>query len=161
MKKCATFEEQKGTRYIRGNVYFGIIISSWFLSTKLCLNFLFICFAREIKGFYHSSFGNEVDLTNIMNISSNILAKNLNFKKLRQEFVDERAMIPITSKETHNLYKNWSLNLWSTSNKNIMEHGNVRKATTFKSFLNQCYKNTQLFFLWQCFLIIFIRQTQK
>ena len=144
MKKCASFEEQKGTRYIRGNVYFGIIISSWLSSTKLCLSFLFICFAREIKGSYHSSFGNEVDFTNIMNISSNILAKNLNFQKLRQDFVVERAMIPTTLKETHNSNKNWSLNLWWISNKNIMEHGNVRKATTFKSFLNQGYKNTQL-----------------
>ena len=144
MKKCASFEEQKGTRYIRGNVYFGIIISSWLSSKKLCLNFLFICFAREIKGSYHSSFGNEVDFTNIMNISSNTLAKNLNFQKLRQDFVVERAMIPTTLKETHNSNKNWSLNLWWISNKNIMEHGNVRKATTFKSFLNQGYKNTQL-----------------
>ena len=28
MKKCTTFEEEKGTRYIRGNVYFGIIVFS-------------------------------------------------------------------------------------------------------------------------------------
>ena len=144
MKKCASFEEQKGTRYIRGNVYFGIIISSWLSFTKLCLNFLFTCFAREIKGSYHSSFRNEVDFTNIMNISSNILAKNLNFQKLRQDFVVERAMIPTTLKETHNSNKNWSLNLWWISNKNIIEHGNFRKATTIKSFLNQGYKNTQL-----------------
>ena len=40
-----------------------------------------------------------------------------------------------------------------------MEIGNVTKAATFKSFLHQSYKNTQLLFLWQCFLIIFIRQT--
>ena len=36
MKKCTSFEEQKGTRYIWGNVYFGIIVFSWLSSTKLC-----------------------------------------------------------------------------------------------------------------------------
>ena len=76
LKKCTTFEEQKGTRYIRGNVYFGIIVFSCLSSTKPCLRFLLICFAREIKGFYQSSLGNEVDFTEIMNVSPNILAKN-------------------------------------------------------------------------------------
>ena len=34
LKKCTTFEEQKGTRYIRGNVYFGIIVLSCLSSAK-------------------------------------------------------------------------------------------------------------------------------
>ena len=33
-------------------------------------------YAREIKGFYQSSFRNEVGFTNILNVSQNILAKN-------------------------------------------------------------------------------------
>ena len=93
MKKCTTFEEQKGTRYIRGNVYFGIIVFSCLSSTKPCLRFLLICFAREIKGFYQSSLGNEVDFMDIMNVSPNILAKNENFKKLRHGSVDKRTII--------------------------------------------------------------------
>ena len=76
LKKCTSFEEQKGTKYIRGNIYFGIIVFSCLSSTKPCLRFLLICFAREIKGFYQSSLGNKVDFTNIMNISPIILAKN-------------------------------------------------------------------------------------
>ena len=96
MKKCTSFEEQKGTRYIRGNVYFGIIVFSCLSSTRLCPRFLLICFAREIKGFYQSSLGNEVDFRGIVNVFSNILAKDLNFKKLRQSFVDERALITAT-----------------------------------------------------------------
>ena len=76
LKKCTSFEEQKGTRYIRGNVYFGIIVFSSLSSTKPCLRFLLIYFAREIKGFYQSSLAREVDFTNIMNASPNILAKN-------------------------------------------------------------------------------------
>ena len=76
LKKCTSFEEQKGTRYIQGNVYFGIIVFSCLSSTKPCLRFLLICFAREIKGFYQSSLGNEVDFRDIMNVSPNILAKN-------------------------------------------------------------------------------------
>ena len=93
MKKCTTFEEQKRTRYICGNVYFGIIVFSCLLSTKPCLRFLLICFDQEIKGFYHSSLRNDVDFMDIMNVSRNILAKNENFKKLRHGFVDKRAMI--------------------------------------------------------------------
>ena len=95
MKKCTSFEEQKGTRYIRENVYFGIIIFSCLLSTKQCLRFLLNCFVREIKDFYQSSFGNEVDFRD-MNISLNILDKDQNFKKLRHGFVDEGAIIKIT-----------------------------------------------------------------
>ena len=43
MKKCTSFEEQKGTRYIRENVYFGIIIFSCLSSAKRCLRFLLDC----------------------------------------------------------------------------------------------------------------------
>ena len=70
------FEEQKGARYIQGNIYFGIIVFSCLSSTKPCLRFLLICFAREIKGFYQSSLGVEVDFREIMNLSPNILAEN-------------------------------------------------------------------------------------
>ena len=59
-----------------GNVYFSIIVFGCLSSTNPCLRFLLICFAREIKGFYQSSLGNEVDFTDIINISSNALAKN-------------------------------------------------------------------------------------
>ena len=76
LKKCTSFEEQKGTRYIRGNVYFGIIVFSCLSSTKPCLRFLLICFAREMKGFYQSPSGNEVDFWDIMNVSPNIFAKS-------------------------------------------------------------------------------------
>ena len=96
LKKCTSFEEQKGTRYIRGNVYFGIIVFSCLSSTKPCLRFLLICFDREIEGFYQSSLGIEVDFMDIMNISPNILAKNWNFKKLSHGFVNERAIIIMT-----------------------------------------------------------------
>ena len=76
LKKCTNFEEQKGTRYIRGNVYISINVFTCFSSTKSCLRFLLICFAWEVKGFYQSSFGNEIDFKDIMNVSLNILAKN-------------------------------------------------------------------------------------
>ena len=75
LKKCTAFEEQKGTRYICINVYFGIIIFSFLSSTKSYLKFLLICFDWEIEGFYQSSLENEFDFTDIMNVSPNILAK--------------------------------------------------------------------------------------
>ena len=64
-----------------------------------------------------------------------------------------------TIKETSSVFKKWPLNLWWTSNKTIMEVGNITKAATFKIFLHISYKITQLLFLWQCFLIFFLRQT--
>ena len=76
LRKCASFEEQKRTRYLRGNVYFGIIVFSCLLSTKLCLRFLLICFDQEIEGFSQSFLGNEVDFMGIMNVSPTIFAKN-------------------------------------------------------------------------------------
>ena len=96
MKRRTSFEEQRGTRYIRGKVYLGIIIFNCFSSKKPCLRFLLICFARETKGFYLSSLWSEVDFRDMMNISLNILTKNCNLKKLRHSFVDERALITTT-----------------------------------------------------------------
>ena len=94
--ECTSFEEQKGARYIWRNVYFGITVFSCLSSKNLCLRFLLICFAREIKGFYQSSLENEVNFKGIMNVPPNILTKNWNFKKLRHGFVDERALIITT-----------------------------------------------------------------
>ena len=96
LKKCNSFEEQKGTRYIRENLYFGIIIFSCLSSTKPCLRFLLNCFVRKIKGFCQSTLGNEVAFRDIMNVSLNILAKNENFKKRRHGVLDEGAMIHTT-----------------------------------------------------------------
>ena len=76
LKKCTNFEEQKCTRYIWGNVYIGITVFSYLSSAKSCLRFLLNCFLREIKGFYQSSYGNEVDFRDTMNDSPNIFAKN-------------------------------------------------------------------------------------
>ena len=96
MKKCTSFEGQKGTRYILRTLYFGITVFSYFPSTKPCVRFLLICFAWEIKVFCQSSLRNQVDFRDIMHVSPDILAKNQNFKKLRRGFVDER--VPITTK---------------------------------------------------------------
>ena len=74
MRKNAIFEEQKGVRYLRGNFYFCIIVFS----------------------FYQGNLGNEVDFTDIINVSPNILAKNQKLQKLKHCFVDERAMITTT-----------------------------------------------------------------
>ena len=69
LRKCISFEEQKGTRYIWENVYFGIIIFSCLLSTKLCLRCLLNCFVWDIKGFYQSSLWNEINFRDILNVS--------------------------------------------------------------------------------------------
>ena len=75
LKKCTNVEEENDTRYLRRNIYFGIIIFGCLSSKNPSLRFLLIWFAQEIKNFYQSSLGNEVDFTDIMIVSSNILAK--------------------------------------------------------------------------------------
>ena len=44
-----SFQGHKGARYIRGNVYFGIIVFSYFSSTKPCLRFILILFCSGYK----------------------------------------------------------------------------------------------------------------
>ena len=63
-KKCTSLEEQ-GSRYIQ-------VLSS---SAVFHLQTL-IYFAQEIKSFHQTSLGNEFDFTDIMNVSSNLVAKN-------------------------------------------------------------------------------------
>ena len=50
-----------------------------------------LCNPRSTK--IKRSLENEVDFRDIMNVSSNVLAKNQNFKKQRHAFVDESALI--------------------------------------------------------------------
>ena len=114
LKKCTSFDEQKVTRYIPGKAYFGIIVFSCLLSTNLCLRFLLICFAREIKSFNQSSLENEIDFINIMNLSLNILTKNKLFKKLRRGFVNERQWLQQHSSSSH-----WKICIFLLANKNI------------------------------------------
>ena len=72
LKKCTNFEEQKGTKYIREKVYVDIVVFNFLSPTKL--------FVWEIKDFYQSSFRNEVDFWDIMDVSHNILAKSFGQK---------------------------------------------------------------------------------
>ena len=69
--------------YIRENLYFGIIIASCLSSTKVCLTFLLNCFVQEIKGFYQSSLGNEVDFRERF---PTFLGKKSKFQKTETRF---------------------------------------------------------------------------
>ena len=95
-----SFDEQKGTRYIRRRVYFFALLSTAvFCLQKSKISFHLFC--SEDKGFHQCSLWNEVDFTNIMNFSLSILDKNLNFRKLRLAFVDEKAMITATLESSY------------------------------------------------------------
>ena len=82
--------------YIRENVYFGHYSFSSLSSTKLCLRFLLNFFSWEIKRPLSEFLRNEFDFRGIIKVFLNILAKNQNFKKLRHDFVDKRALITTT-----------------------------------------------------------------
>ena len=71
----------------------------------------------------------------------------LSFKSNKLDLKHEISLIRRLLKETRNSFKKWPFNLWWISKKIIMKIGNVIKAATFKSFLHQSYKNTQLLFL--------------
>ena len=62
LKKCTSFEEQKGT----------LSSSAIFRLQNRVSDFFYI----EIKGFYQCSLGNEIDFRDMMNVSTNFLAKN-------------------------------------------------------------------------------------
>ena len=79
-KKWTSFEDQKVQDIFE--------VFSCLLLTKPCLRFFLIWFAWEIKAFYRSSLENEVNFRDIMNASP-----NLNFKKRRYGFADQRALI--------------------------------------------------------------------
>ena len=62
---------------IFGETFILALLSSAFIHLQSHVSdFLLICFAQEIKGFYQSSLGNEVDFRDIMNAFPNILAKH-------------------------------------------------------------------------------------
>ena len=78
-----------------GSIYFGSIVFSCLLSTKPSPRFLLICFAWEIKSFYQSSLGNEVDFRDIMNVSQ-ISWLKIKISKTETWFSDKRAPITTT-----------------------------------------------------------------
>ena len=77
----------------------------------------------------------------------------VNFSKLLRtpilKDICERLLLP---------FKKWPLNHDRFQIKPLRKL-EMLQAATFKSFLHQSYKSTQLLFLWQCFVIIFMRQT--
>ena len=106
-RNVLALKSKKVQDIFRKTFIFGIVVfilSSAVFCLQNCLRSLLICFARDIKGFYPSSLGNEVDSKDMSNVSPNILAKNWNFKKLRHGFVGESALIttalikPVTRK---------------------------------------------------------------
>ena len=104
LKKCNSFEQQKVTRYIWGNIYLDIIVFCCPWSTKPCFRFPITCFVWETKGFYQSSLGNEIDFTDVINISPNILVK-IKIKKnwdtvlyMKEQWLQQHECLPVTRK---------------------------------------------------------------
>ena len=69
-------EKYRARSYISENVYFDIIVFSCLSFTEPCLEFLFICFARQIKELQQISWVNEVDFTEMMYVSLKISAQD-------------------------------------------------------------------------------------
>ena len=152
LRKCSNFEEQKRKRYIRGNLYIYIIVFSCLFSTKPCLRFLSNCFIQEIKGFCQSSFGNEVDFRDMMNVSLNISAKNWNFKKLRHYFVNERAMIKTKLMScTFLLAKEKTWKRTFNINDKLSQKCTEKEIMPFKTTVNWLFKSYVMLFTYCLF----------
>ena len=115
MKECSSFEEQEGTRYIRGNVYFDNIVFSCVLSTKSCLRFLLIFFALKIEDFYQSSLRNKFDFTDmkvslaLFTIVPKSIIEELN--EIQKKFLWSNKKCKIKYGTLCNDYKNGSLKI--------------------------------------------------
>ena len=173
MKKSTSFEEQKRTRYIRGNVYFGIVDFSCLSSTKPCLRFLLIYFSRKIKGFYQSSLGNEVDFRNIMNVSPNICQK-VEFQKTETRFSwwkstennDIDIFLSLENPCTFLLAKKniWEKGVFNTNSELPQNHTGKQimpSKTTINCLFNDiwCYLFIIYLFMIHCWKIGFFQQT--
>ena len=157
MKKCTSFEEKKVTRYIRENVYFDITIFSCLSSTKPCLRFILICFAREIKGFYQSSLRNKVDFREIMNVSPNILAKKLKSQKTKTRFCrwkstdinDINIFLSLENPCTFLLAKEKTLKRIFNTNIELSQNRSEKQTMPFKTAVNWLFND-----IWCCLVIV-------
>ena len=159
MKKCTSFEEQKGAKYIRGNVYFGIIIFNCLLSTKACLRFILICFARELEGFYRNSLRYEVDFRDIINVSPNILAKYSNFKKGETRFCrwkctdknDINIFLPLENLSTFLLAKEKTWKSIFSTNSELSQNPTEKQIVLSKTTINWLFNGIWCNFFIACF----------
>ena len=162
MKKCISFEEQKGTRYIQGNVYFSIISSAVFCLQNRILDFFLICFAREIKSFYQSSFRNEVDFTNIINVS-------LKFQKIETRFCrwksnDYNNINIFLSLENPCTFLLAKVKIWKcvfNTNSELSQNRTEKKILPFKTTVNWLFTDIWCYLVIGCFVwkIVVFRQT--
>ena len=79
MKKCTSFEEQKGTKYIWGRFYFGLILFSYLSSTKLCLKFCL----KEYSGQYSVLIKMHIATENEKFINVKFILKTIFWKMFR------------------------------------------------------------------------------
>ena len=90
MKKCTTFEEQKGTRYIRGNVSFAIIVFT------IVFHVSFSLFWLGDKRFLSEFFGKWAWFHGFNERFIKYIGWKLKFQKTETGFADERALIATT-----------------------------------------------------------------
>ena len=148
MNKWTSFEEQKGTRYIRENVCFGIIVFSCLSPTKPCLRFLLNCFVTEIKDFHWSSSGNEVDYRNIMNVSQNILAKNFCIWKstVTTTLISSchwKILVPFCLRKTRKRIFN--------TNSELLQNRTEKQIMPFKATVNWLFNDLWCYLVTSCF----------
>ena len=152
-KNELALNSKKGTRYIRGNVYFGIIVFSCLSSIKLCLRFFLYFFAFKRLLFLQ----NEVDFRGIRNISLNILTKNYNFKKLTHVWGDERAVINtrkgvlLENPCIFLLAKEKPLKRIFNTNSELLQSGTEKQIVLSKTTINRLFNNIWCYLFIACF----------
>ena len=71
-----TFKGKKVQGIFGGTFILALLSSAIFRLQNHVSDLFWSCFAQDIKGFYQSSLGNEVDFGDIMKVSPNIFAIN-------------------------------------------------------------------------------------
>ena len=92
-RNAVALKSKKVQGIFRKTFILALLSSAVFRLQNRVSDFFWIVLFVRLKAFIRVPFENEVDFRDIMNVSSNLLAKNYNFKQLRHGFVDERALI--------------------------------------------------------------------
>ena len=136
------------------------LLSSVVFRLQNCISDFFKLFYYEIKGFYQSSLGNETDYRDIMNVFPNILAKNLNLKKVRHSFVDERTLIKTTLASS----RHWKTlayifllakeKIWKcifNTNSELLQNRTEKQIMPFNTTVNWLFNDIWLYLVISCF----------
>ena len=120
------------------------------------------CFVREIKGFYQSSWWNEVDFRDIMNISTNILAKTeTGFFRWKSTDNNINIFLSLENLCTFLLAKEEAWKHIFNTNRELWQNHTEKQIMPFKTTVNWLFNDIWCYLVIGCFdwKIVVFQQT--